>query len=86
VEYYGIGHFNKFFRLPSHRIDVSESSSTTACVDSTAFLNADSSIHLVALNNCTDDIWVTVEWENYTFDYQLPVGIVTFVWNSNQYN
>ncbi len=96
VEYYGLGHFSKFFSYPSFRIDSTTTTtnnnnintSNNECINATAFLNeGNQSIHLVVLNSCSDEQVIQILWtdqqnnEDYSIpSYSVVSGLTTFVW------
>jgi glucosylceramidase len=87
IEFYGMGHFSKFFSFPTNRIQTITSSTnhtTEACVTTTAFANAgNDTVQLVLMNTCNGTLPVTVAYGNdYALNITIPTGLVTMIWSS----
>jgi len=84
VEYWGMGHFSRFFAFPTRRIATTLAGDALSCITTTAFANAgNQTVQLVVLNVCTTSQAVTVNYgAKYSLTIQVPQGLMTLVWSS----
>lgn len=81
IEYYTLGHYSKYVLPGAVRIY----SSNTPQVVSSAFLNPDGSIALIAFNSSSTSASFQVQWGTQTFSYTLAAqAAATFVWAGTQ--
>lgn len=79
-EYYMIGHFSKFIDADARRID---SKSTSANLLTSAFMNPDGSVVIVAHNKTNTDMLIQVAIDGHTFNYSIKkMSTVTFDGNA----
>lgn len=75
-EYYMIGHFSKFIDTDGRRI---EAKSTSSNLLTSAFMNPDGSVVIVAHNKTNTDMLIEVNIDGHTFNYSLKkMSTVTF--------
>ena len=75
-EYYMIGHFSKFIDKDARRIDAKSTSNNLL---TSAFINPDGSVIVVAHNKTNTDMLIQVEIDGHTFNYSLKkMSTVTF--------
>ncbi len=80
-EYYAFGHASKFVRAGAYRIE--SDSHGNESIETTAFLNPDGSLVLIALNSSAVSLDFQVKWRERAYAYTLPAGAAaTFVWHS----
>jgi glucosylceramidase len=78
VEYYIIGHLNKFVVPGAYRI---ASTMHHGQIETVAFQNPDGSKVLVVLNSSSDPVAFDVQWRGQYFSYDLPMqSVATFAW------
>jgi glucosylceramidase len=80
-QYYTFGHSSKFVRPGAHRIHTNDT--TAANIENVAFVNADGSHVLIALNSDSSVRTIRVDLNGQSFEYSMPPrSAATFKWHS----